>query len=795
VHFSPDGRFVTTLYHGITVLSYAGGAQRAYTDRVVRIWDARTGKLHCILRGHNGKVTSVTFSPDGRRALTASSDGTARVWDVATGKELVVLSATIAADHPGRALGLRTAIFSPDGEKILTISDNQVHDRPADRALPGKADLELDPPEIHPNHIGQHIDGPGSSTSARDPVLARLWNARTGKELLQSFARPASWFSSLPQTVKFSKDSEEIHMAGQQTVVIRPGNTLWDVEAASFDVKTGKELWAWKEALPDRQRVDAVDISADGQRVLLVTDTGVSIWDHLRGEEQPLRGHQRPITVARFSADEQSVLTASEDRSVRVWGTPLGPFLLPLHPEKAFELRGHEQAVRCAMFSKDGSRVLTGGADGTARVWRVEPIREHARSLKGHKGAVLSVAFSPDGRHLVTGSADRTARTWDRTTGRQLQVLQGCLSADGVELPEYIRGRAHTVAFSPDGQRIVTAADDVIAYLDRGKGPKKVPYAPVRVWSAATGKQLAELLGHQCRVSRFCFSPDGKWLLTAESDRAQITELATRDRKVISQSSRLAGKRSSAARLWDVATGKQVQIFPGHSGQIEAIAFSPDGRRVLTGHGHATTSAALRVWDTKTGKKLFTSEGAYFGLFSPSGTQIFAAINNASLHLLDAETGKKQVALEGSFWLVPRRGQQAVFSPDGKRLLAVTGNTVGIWDTTTGKQLRVLKGHQQQINSLDISRDGGLVVTASDDETARLWDVETGKEVYTLTGHRGVVHQAVFSRDGNRVATASADGTARVWSVDPLPIALAHKPRELSAVERGRFEIDSSEEK
>ena len=107
--------------------------------------------------------------------------------------------------------------------------------------------------------------------------------------------------------------------------------------------------------------------------------------------------------------------------------------------------------------------------------------------------------------------------------------------------------------------------------------------------------------------------------------------------------------------------------------------------------------------------------GSAFGLFSPSGTRFLAAFNEPRrLYLLDAETGKKQVELEGSGWLPDGRGQHGVFSPDGKRLLAVIGNTtVGVWDTTTDRLLLTLAGHVDQITDTRVSLQGTRIVTGA----------------------------------------------------------------------------------
>ena len=113
----------------------------------------------------------------------------------------------------------------------------------------------------------------------------------------------------------------------------------------------------------------------------------------------------------------------------------------------------------------------------------------------------------------------------------------------------------------------------------------------------------------------------------------------------------------------------------------------------------------------------------------------------------------------------------------------------------TGKELVSLRGHEDFIESGVFSPDGKRVVTTSLDKTARIWEAETGKELTTLKGHSRPVVSAAFSRDGKRVVTTSEDKTARIWPVDPLAIALKHKPRDLTPDEMDAYEIGSPSER
>ena len=211
--------------------------------------------------------------------------------------------------------------------------------------------------------------------------------------------------------------------------------------------------------------------------------------------ERLIIGHDDIVSGAAFSPDGKRIVTASLDKTARVWdaatGQPIGE-----------PLKGHEDLVYSAAFSPDGKRIVTASWDKTARVWDTgQPIGE---PLRGHEGRVYSAAFSPDGKRVVTASLDKTARVWDAATGQPIgEPLKG---HDGF---------VWRAAFSPDGKRIVTASWDKTA----------------RVWDAATGKPIGEpLKGHEGSLLSAAFSPDGKRIVTASSDKtARVCGTPDRD--------------------------------------------------------------------------------------------------------------------------------------------------------------------------------------------------------------------------------------------------------------------------
>lgn len=372
-------------------------------------------------------------------------------------------------------------------------------------------------------------------------------------------------------------------------------------------------------------------------------------------------------------------------------------------------------------------------------------------AITGHSERVRSVAYSPDGRRIVTGSWDKTARIWDAATGREILQLRGHTD------------RVWSAAFSPDGKRVVTASHDKTA----------------RVWDAETGQQILLLSGHLDRVTSAAFSPDGRQIVTASYDKtARIwdartgrqllalsghTELVTC--AVFSPDSRriVTSSHDKSARIWDVATGRQLLLLNGHTDWAMTAAFSPDGRRVVTGSFDKTA----RIWDAETGRQVLILEGhtdrVWFAAFSPDGLRVVTGSYDKTARVWDVATARETLRLNGHTSEVT----SGVFSPDGRRVVTASyDKTARVWDVAVRGEIIQLRGHTEPVASAAFSPDGLRVVTASYDKTARIWDAITGREIRRLIGHTDQVVSAAFSPDGRRVVTASIDKSVRVWDAE-----------------------------
>ena len=805
---SPDGKYFVTLYWGLGwIVDSRNNKRFTYTDRVVRLWEAATGKQLAVLRGHTDRVITAAFSGDSRRLVTASDDTTVRVWAIPSGKQLAVLRGHTSS-----------AQFSPDGRKVLTVSsDHSVHeDLPA--AWLGRVTTEeLDPwdirvPAAEKSSGGISVAGSWKSNDDREKVLARVWDAGTGKEL-QSLKRPTTLLGDLlgaqtplPSFGKFSPN-------GQRVVIGLPPTTGLSEVAEIWDVAAGKMLAAVKHG--GMSGKDHFAWSPDGKRLATIRGDYASVWDPQSGQElTTLRGHEQTLLSISFSGDGKLVLTASGDRTARVWDTATG--------EQVAVLKGHRSPVNTADLSPDGQRVVTAAADGTVRLWRRNPPTDHALPFAEPVVNLNTIAFSPDGRTIATGGNDYlhpSPRIWDTASGKPLHKLQAprdpafggprpppppprppLATAPGIreKLPDPYEVLG--VTYSPDGRRLLTIAREEKIRIRRttlfGLVPSNedLPYTPARIWDVETGAQLLALRAGEFSLSCAYFSPDGRKVLTAESDfKPYYAVYSDTGGTIFSQGLSSAPGKPTFARLYDAASGKELLKLP-HNGRIIRAVFSPDGRRIVTSSDPGRwPSLSVYLWDAENGKMLFGLEGHdsnTVASFSPDGKKIAVFASGIRIH--HAESGKLLAKFEGSAGnpvirqLTHADAGVSPFSPDGKTLLALGKDGLALLDVETGKQLVAFRGISALLNSALFSTDGRFVVTASNDQTARVWNAATGKELYTLR-HKDSVRLAVMSPDSRHVATAS--DTVRIWQLDLLPIATRHKPRELSPEEKDRFAI------
>jgi WD40 repeat protein len=364
---------------------------------------------------------------------------------------------------------------------------------------------------------------------------------------------------------------------------------------------------------------------------------------------------------------------------------------LAVAPQVFVRIKGKDGQVKEIPVPPGGSVEVVLDGQVVAAVPRDPHAPGEIRRFVGHTKALWSVAFSLDGQWAVSGGWDDIIRVWDLETGKELRRFEGHT------------GPVIRVAFFPDSRRILSAGGDGM----------------VRLWDVGTGKEVRRFEGPAHGVYGLAVSPDGRHALFG----GWTCELKDGSKAPV----------DCALRLVELETGKELRRFEGHTGRVMSVAFSPDGRRALSGanswnkHGEPHDTV-LRLWDVETGKVIRRFEGHTQGVDS--------------------------VAL----------------SADGRLALSGGGDTtVRMWDVETGKELRRFEGHRAMVTGVAFSPDGRRALSGSGDKSLMLWDVVTGQPLHVFEDHIDAVTSVAFSPDGRRALSGSQfrDRTMRLWQLPP----------------------------
>jgi WD40 repeat protein len=327
-------------------------------------------------------------------------------------------------------------------------------------------------------------------------------------------------------------------------------------------------------------------------------------------------------------------------------------------------------------------------------------------------------------------------------------------------------GQASFVAFSPDGKELLTAD------TDRG----------IHHWDVATGQEVRRFEEFPYGLGSLVLSPDGNTLADTGEGFCRLWQVGTGKElcmlhvpwllfaaTVFSPDSKTVAvvTMDHAVRICDVATGKERRCLNADDKtdfRVVALAYAPD-RRILAAGGDCPGGSVVRLWDPVTGKFIRDLAGPAGSVarlvFTPDGKALVVGYHEAEAVLvLDAATGKERVRLEGSEKLAC-----FTLSPGGKLLAGLSreDDTVRLWNVSTGKQLRSLGKSSQQYVCLSFSPDSTTLAVAGDGQRVRLVDVASGREMRPSKGHRAAVSSVAFSRDGRLVATADVGQRLCLW--------------------------------
>jgi len=573
----------------------------------------------------------------------------------------------------------------------------------------------------------------GTNTSAEAGNRLRL-----GVTLSYAPRLVHAWFPGGPvNQAAFSPDGRRVLAAGRDGFA-----RIWDLES---DGPVGA-------AMPHAGPVLGAEFSHDGRYVVSACeDRAARVWESGSGKAvSPPLVHRLPLQAALFSYDGREVVTASSrggwswsaegslrlqrtESEVRLWETTSGRELHGVHFRATnltrFVTNPADRLIAAAYADGDVRLLddhlrlhrLLGSSTAQPRVTMQSvgpviqigqtsappelpkfPPQDKAEWVKPHVGAVNSLAFSPDGKYLATAAADGNALIYSLSSGECSRTLRASSDRQGAASPALLQ-----VAFSPDGQRIVTLASD----------------GTVAFWSVPQGEAAGQLASPITGATSVAFSPDGRCVAVV----------------------RAAANGAGEVRVWEVASARAASPTLPHAGAVTSACFNSDGTLLLT----ASLDGGVRVWNLTT-------------VIPPVPP------------LQDAKAPLAAAAISPG----PESSLEAIFTSHGKRAATLAGSGgARVWDTASGQPISPVIEHHQEMPIAAFSHDLTRIVIASRSGhgQARVFDAATGTSISPAMPQSDAVRRVAFSPDDRCLVISGETGVRLFDSGSGRPLALPVK--------------------
>ena len=483
--------------------------------------------------------------------------------------------------------------------------------------------------------------------------------------------------------------------------------------------------------------ITSMVFSKDGNTLVTASwDKTVKLWDVKTGILISEYKDSGWVLNVSFSPDEKQILVTSQNPRVKIWN-PYKNTVNTVFSGKRFN------EFKTSTFSPDGKMILSVSHD-SLRVWNSTGNRV-LYVLAGHSKEVTSTVFSTDNKYILSGSADSTARLWNAANGKLLFSFN-------------IGQPVKTVSFTPNQQSIIVIWEQ----------------GTIMIGSTKTGKVISDY------KDGFAVSPDVKKILlydrTGEISLWDSTKRSVVFKIPIGNDQLASAKfgndskfliittRTGKASIWDIETGKMATKLGANIYQTTPYTITPDGQNVII----ASWWGKIDVFNNSDGKLVRSFRGYSQSIedasYSPDQKLFVTASNTAKVW--DAEKGTLIRELKPKYEGL----HTVVFSPDGSKILAGGFGGLQVWNALTGEPLFFVTTSVNQFDFISVysacfSPDGKLIAGGQQDSTVRIWDAATGKLLTTMRGHTETVFSVAFNPDGKQVASISFDGTLKTWDV------------------------------
>lgn len=589
------------------------------------------------LEGHIHGVNHVAVTPDGQTAVSASQDGKLRVWELKTGICLHVLDSqgssvsqvVVTSDkHTAVAIvddkhlaiwdlvtvemrhhisyhsdTINRLVLTPDGKSAVTASNDGlviVSD-----LISGKFQHVLSRHTGIVTDVAVSTDGEIAVSVSEDRTIY-IWDLTTGSVRRELFGHESGIYQ-----VALSSDGK--------TIV-----SLQTIELWVWDVKTGRYIYVFKEN-SDEFNIDNLIITPDNQTVVFSSasryssDLYIQMCDLKTGAcRRIVSGHLDSISQIAITPDGQTLISASNDQTVRVWDFNTGACLQVLY--------GHSGAVNHVAVSPDGYTLVSASQDKNLYVWDIRQAHRSKPDVKtSHLGSVTDLQVLPNSKTAVSVSTDGSVGVWDTAIGQLRLVLR---SEDA---------RISQVVITPDGHTAVAAL-----------------LSTLQLWNLTTGQYWYSTGSHYSSVSHIALTPDGQTILSSSSNgliwvwdvltfkqqRSFSDHTTDVNYLAISADGKtaLSASKDTTVRVWDITSGLCHHVLSGHSAEVTHVMFTPDGKTAVS----TSQDYTLRVWDIATGecRYILDNPQVQTSHLLPDGKTLITQSVDV-LHVWDVSDGRK----------------------------------------------------------------------------------------------------------------------------------------------------------